>query len=402
MRILVAHEVEFIEKVVFEWQEFPEMLARLGHQVSILDYDSQSGWEDVRKWGAGPRFTRAQYRLNPQEHVDLYRMIGPPPAVLRRTYAALMSFRSARKLIQNVRPDVVLLYAVPTCGLAILSAAHSAGVPVVFRSIDTLSQLVPRALSFGVHAIERVVYSRCDKVLVANPVLETYIADMSRGRATTELLLSPVDSQRFRFRSEGREQTRKTYGIPKAAPVVVFVGSLFHFVGLDDVLGRWEHIAAAVPDARLLIVGGGPDEARLRAIASRSPACASIVFTGMRPYDEIPLLISAGDVGICPFELVPVARNANPIKIMQYLACGLPCISTPLDGTTAVLPDTLAGVVYEPPGESFARRTVRLLQNVDERVALGDAGRTWAACHHSFETLASQLSESLESAVLLQ
>lgn len=396
MRILVVHEVEFVDKVVFEWQEFPEMLMRAGYEVAVVDYDSSSSWSDLLKWGFGPKRLSVACRLEQTQRLNLFRMIGPPPRWARRLFAAAASWIVMRRVFQKFRPDVVLLYAVPTCGVAVTTVARRMGIPVVFRSIDVLSQLVPRSIAFGVHILEKKVYASCERILVANPRLGVYVRAMSRQPTRTDLLLSPVDTGRFTFQAASREHTLARLGIQTDARVVVFVGSLFSFVGLDAVLTNWARIRFEVPNAHLLVVGGGPDEERLRRARSINPECSSVTFTGMRPYDEIPALISVGALGICPFEVNPTTRDVNPIKIMQYLACSVPCVSSPLAGTMEVLPEVESGVVYAEPGEAFADAIISLLSDSTECSRLGDAGRRWVARRHSFPSLVSELGHSLE------
>lgn len=398
MRILVIHEVDFVTKVVYEWQEFPEALARAGHDVCVLDYDSHSGWADLRRWGLGPKRTITSWRLDETTRFELLRMIGPPIPGVRRIYAALASWTVMRRVFAECRPDAVLLYAVPTCGLAAVNAARRSGVPALFRSIDVLSQLVPRALGFGVDVLERAVYSTCDGVLVANPRLTDYVHRMSGGTAKTSLLLSPIDTDLFTSSSHARSEVRNRYGIAPDARVVVFVGSLFRFIGLKRLLASWEHILSSVPDAHLLIVGGGPTETRLRRIANRLSHPASVTFTGMRPYHEIPDLISAADVGVCPFEITPVTSDVNPIKVMQYLSCAIPCVCTPLEGTIQVLPESESGVLYASPGEDLARALAALLSDASRRADLGAAGRRWVVDHHGLPALVQQLAEALADA----
>lgn len=399
LRILVVHEIDFARKVVFEWQEFPEILARMGHEVAVLDYDSESGIHDVRRWGLGPKRERVPFRLDSSKSIDLFRMIGPDGAVPRRAFAATFSGAVVRRVLDEFKPDVILLYAVPTCGHAVVREAAKRGVAVVFRSIDVLSELVPRPLALGVHVLERRVYPRCDRALVANPRLADYLGRISRGRVRTELLLSPVDAERFVPAREGRAATLAQLGIPTDRRVVIFVGSLFGFIGVGDVIERWGAVRAAVPDAHLLVIGGGPDEQRLRELAAASPEAGSITFTGMRRYDEVPALISVADVGLCPFEILPVTRDINPIKVMQYLSCQVPCLCTPIDGTTQVLPEGESGVVYADPGPAFARALADLLADAARCEELGEAGRVWVTRNHSFEAVVDQLVAQFRAAI---
>jgi glycosyltransferase involved in cell wall biosynthesis len=400
MRILVVHEVDFVRKVVYEWQEFPEYLARAGHEVSVLDYDTASDWADLREWGAGPKRAAVSWRLDTAKTFELARMIGPPVPGVRRMYAAMASWTVARRVIEQSRPDVVLMYSVPTCGLAILRAARRARVPVVFRSFDVLSQLVPRVIAPGVHLLERLVYPRCNRVLVSSPHLAAYIGRMSAGRARTRQLLLPIDTDRFAPARGERTAVLTRLGIDPSSSVAVFVGTLFGFAGLDHVIESWDRVLERSPDAHLLIVGGGPDEARLRAITIGAGHRESVIFTGMRPYEEVPSLIAAADVGICPFEIQKATQDINPTKVLQYLSCGVPCVCTPLPGSMAVLPEGRSGVAYAHQGMEFLDSLGDLLADGEMRAELGASGREWVVSNHAFAGIVDRLVNELTDAVM--
>lgn len=398
MRILEVHEVDYVEKVVFEFQEFPEALSRRGNDVAVLDYDTQSGWSDIFAWGFGPKPAVVPGRLDPERTVRLFRHIGPPPRVIRRLWAAVCAPVLVRRVLDTFRPEVILLYAVPTSGWAVVREAKRRGIPVVFRSFDILSQLVPKIIEGPVHLFERWTYARCDRVLVSSPMIADYIDRLSAGRTESDLLRLSVDVDRF---SPGPDAAgiRSECGIPADAQVAVFVGVLFPFTGLLGLLDRWDAIRRSNSRAHLLIVGGGPQEAELRERVARLEVPESVTMTGMVPYATVPDYIRASDVGICPFDVLPVTQDINPVKVVGYLACGLPTICTRLEGTMAVLPHNESGVLYSEPGVHYADVLSRVLADETERRRLGSIGREWAVDHHSIDAIVAELEHHLGAAI---
>lgn len=102
------------------------------------------------------------------------------------------------------------------------------------------------------------------------------------------------------------------------APVAGFVGAWAAWVD-GELL---QQTAALLPSWRFAIIGppfGGP------------PAVgANIRFLGHRPYAALPAYLQHLDVALIPFRLTPVTEAANPVKLWEYLAAGLPVVSTPL------------------------------------------------------------------------
>jgi glycosyltransferase involved in cell wall biosynthesis len=398
MRILEVHEIDYVEKVVFEFQEFPEALAARDNVVAVMDYDTRSTWSDLRRWGLGPKDVTIPGRLDPERPMRLLRQIGPPVPVLHRLWSAFWAPVVVRRVFAAFDPEVVLLYAVPTSGWAIVREARRRGVPVVFRSFDILSQLVPKLIEGPVHLLERWTYARCDRVLVSSPLIARYVERLSGGATDTELLRLSVDVTRF---TPGPDSAgvRARAGIPADSRVAVFVGTLVPFTGLMRMLDQWDDVRRREPRAHLHIVGGGPQEDELRQRVSRLTEPGSVTMTGMVPYRDVPDHIRAADVGICPFEILPVTREINPVKVVGYLACGLPTVCTALDGTMAVLPHETSGVLYAEPGGAFADVLVGLLDDETESRRLGETGRRWAVEHHSIDAVVTQLERDLAGAI---
>src|SRR5207247_11395214 len=88
---------------------------------------------------------------------------------------------------------------------------------------------------------------------------------------------------------------------------------------------------------KLLIVGWGEDEERLKRLSIQHGVSANIVFTGLQPYSLLPDIIRSSDICINPFELNAITRDILPNKIFQYLAIGKPFVATRLPGTERFL-----------------------------------------------------------------
>jgi glycosyltransferase involved in cell wall biosynthesis len=108
-------------------------------------------------------------------------------------------------------------------------------------------------------------------------------------------------------------------------PLIGYVGLLSHFLDFEVL----EAVRQARRGGTLVIVGPGTPatEAPLRELAARG----GVALLGPRPYDGIPAWMQALDVGIIPFQANhPYVRGINPNKVYQYLAAGLPVVTTPL------------------------------------------------------------------------
>ena len=158
-----------------------------------------------------------------------------------------------------------------------------------------------------------------------------------------------VDTNRFSVRPPDPAILER---IPdRRGPVVMFVGTLYPFSGLDALLAHWGALERRSPGAMLVIVGDGPQARYLRALVSRNQLSERVFFAGVRPFDEIPAWLSAADIAINPLAVNDITRDIVPIKIFQYMACGKPIVSAPFPDLMRLLPSSEAGIVYRSSAE---------------------------------------------------
>jgi rhamnosyl/mannosyltransferase len=160
-------------------------------------------------------------------------------------------------------------------------------------------------------------------------------------------------------------ELRARYG----APFVLFVGRLRYYKGLDVLLD-----AMARCDAKLVIVGDGPEDENLRAQHARLALGDRVVFAGAVSDEDLLAHLKAASVGVLPSTH---PSEALGIAMIEYLASGLPVICTELGtGTTFVNLDGITGLVV-PPRDSaaLAGAITRLMGDADLRAQFGAAGR---------------------------
>lgn len=148
---------------------------------------------------------------------------------------------------------------------------------------------------------------------------------------------------------------RTSLGLDADTPVVLYTGTFEAYQGLDLLYAAMRHVLQTTPAARLVMVGGHPDqvEAARKAAAALGIAAATI-FTGQRPAEEIPAFLDAASVLVSPRS----SGTNTPLKIYQYLRSGRPIVATRLRTHTQVLDDEVA-ILVEPTAEKLAEGIVR-------------------------------------------
>src|SRR5688572_17486018 len=141
--------------------------------------------------------------------------------------------------------------------------------------------------------------------------------------------------------------------IPKdGAFVIGFVGTLKAWHGLTTLIDSFAKAVDEIPEARLLIVGEGPDKEQLdRAIGARNLE-SRVHFTGAVPPESVPELLASMDVAVAPY---PLLSNFyfSPLKLYEYMAAGLPIVASRIGQVEEVIQHGETGMLV-PPGDAVA------------------------------------------------
>jgi glycosyltransferase involved in cell wall biosynthesis len=396
VKILVVHEVNYLSKIIYEFQILPEILSILGHEITIIDYNDS--WQDEangRRLHLQSTVYRNIHRAYPEASITVRRPALIRLPILSRLSGAITAGIEIIRVMQEQRPDVVLLYGLPTVGVQCLLAARNFDVPIVFRAIDVSHELVPnRLLVPATKFLENFVFNAVDFNIALTPHLKKYILSYGVPERRVRLLPSGVDAEMF-SPGERNNALMAQWGIGPEDPVILFMGTIYRFSGLDRVIHEFARVLARHPKAKLLIVGSGEDEARLKALVAGQHLTNSVIFTGLQPYSILPDVIRSSDICINPFELNGITENILPTKLFQYMMCEKPVLATSLPGTRTFLSGEEQGVVYATL-ETFTGQLIDLLQDGARRAVLGKRACNTAKVYDwrgIAQTLVSWLSE---------
>jgi glycosyltransferase involved in cell wall biosynthesis len=400
MNVLFIHEVDWLNKVVFDIHTLAEALSLRGHQVYAIDYENT--WKRNNLCDLGTLKTRTFSNVSralPGSKVTLIRPGFLKIGGISRITAAVTSYFTIRKTVKSNKIDAIILYSVPTSGLQAISAAKKYRIPVIFRAIDVLNRLVAYPpLRRPTRMLEKKVYPQADMILSLSPALSRYVEQLGAKKEKIKELLIPVDTNIFHPMPPPQE-LRKKWGFKPGDKVVLFIGTLFDFTGLDTVIPGFAGVIKEIPEARLLIVGDGPQRPKLENIIKETGLGGKVTITGFQPYNTMPQYIALAEVCFNSFMMTDATRDIFPGKLVQYLACAKPVVSTPLPGVTAITPGEEQGMVFAIDAEEITKKIIVLLKDKAYRERLGQNGLEYAVKYHSLAAITGQLESSLQEAV---
>jgi glycosyltransferase involved in cell wall biosynthesis len=287
--------------------------------------------------------------------------------------------RRLRRVLAGTRPDLVHAHSAKA-GLAARLAVRGR-VPTVFQ---------PHAWSFeavdGALAALAVRWERWGARWAARVVCVSE-AERATGvragvRASWSVVPNGVDTEHHR--PAPHAGARAGLGLladtEPSDPLVVCVGRLCRQKGQDVLLRAWPAVVRRVPRARLVLVGDGPEEARLRASAP-----ASVLFAGA--VDDVVPWYRAADVVVLPSRWEGMA-----LAPLEAMACGRPVVLTEVAGARECLPPGQEPVPVEQPGP-LADRIAALLLDPPLRARLGKEARAHVVATHDVRRTAEAVME---------
>lgn len=233
----------------------------------------------------------------------------------------------------------------------------------------------------------------------------TYLGDYTRTKIAAAIgsdadklvrLAPPVDTDHFSPAADPAP-LRRRYGLGDA-PVVVSVSRLVPRKGQDRLIAAWPAVLRRIPDARLVIVGQGPDLSRLSALAANVSLADRIVFTGAVSYAELPAHHRLGTVMAMPCRSRRRGWDVEGLGIvfLEAQACGVPVVVGRSGGAPDAVLDGQTGRVVAPNDVAgLAATLVELLGDPVAARAMGEAGRRWMLEQWTLPTVAAQLREIL-------
>lgn len=233
----------------------------------------------------------------------------------------------------------------------------------------------------------------------------TYISEYTRtrlepalGGRTRLVQLSPgVDVGHYTPDVDGAA-VRRRYGLG-SAPVVVCVSRLVARKGQDVLLAGWPQVLSRHPDARLLLVGGGPEERALRRAVAAAGLQDSVVLTGPVASADLPAHYAAGDIFAMPCRTRRAGLDVEGLGMvfLEAAACGLPVVAGTSGGAPETVQEGVTGHVVEPRSREQVAGTIsRLLADPDRARAMGAAGRAWVEQRWSWTTIAETFEAILQ------
>ena len=327
--------------------------------------------------------------------LTFHRTPGSPsgPAGMREWREVNAHTQAIVRLARDWRPDLLHAHSPVLAGMAGLKAARTLGLPLVYEirafwEDAAVGNGASRAGSVKyrlTRGLENHVVSGADAVVTICRGLRDDL--VARGFSGDRIAVAPngVDLKLF-GRPVPRDMVLATELRLDTGPVIGFIGSFYDYEGLDDLIAAMPALVRDQPAARLLLVGGGPMEAALKAQAEALPVADAIRFVGRVPHDQVERYYSLCDVMAYPRKRSRLTDLVTPLKPLEAMAQGRIVAASNVGGHRELITDGLTGALFPPDDPAgCAAALAALLARVQDWPAMREVARAHVTAHHDWD-----------------
>jgi PEP-CTERM/exosortase A-associated glycosyltransferase len=316
------------------------------------------------------------------------------------------------EVIAREQPDILHAHSPSLNGLAALRAGKKHKIPVVYEcrafwedaAVDHGTSKEWGARYRITRGLETRVFRQADAVTTICDGLKQEI--MGRGIAADKITVIPnaVDIENFQFAGTRDQALEERLGL-KQKSVLGFIGSFYAYEGLTLLIDALPGIIERVPETRLLLVGGGPQEAVIKEMVSRLNLQDAVVFTGRVPHSEVSDYYNLVDIFVYPRLHMRLTDLVTPLKPLEAMAQGKLVVASDVGGHKELIVDGENGQLFcAGDGQSLTDAVVDLMNNKEQWEQMKTNGRkyveeerNWALSVSRYKKVYSSLLRSTDN-----
>jgi glycosyltransferase involved in cell wall biosynthesis len=277
-----------------------------------------------------------------------------------------------------------------------VGVARKLGVPLLLELNAPLAteQSTYRGNGLGELAAqaERWTLTQADAVLAVSSLLRDHAVSLGAEPARVQVVPNGVNSELFKPGAADR-QLRQRLGLADG-PVLGFVGGLRPWHGVEVLPDLLERLAPRHPRLQLLIVGEGPLRPELERRLNQRNLSGRVVFTGALAHEQVGDVIRLFEVALAPYPALDHAFYFSPLKVFEYMACGVGVVAARCGQIAELVRDGETGLLY-PAGdfEALAQACDRMLGEPKLRHLLGERAADFVRTHFTWDRNAARAVE---------
>ncbi|MDT3706867.1 MAG: glycosyltransferase, exosortase A system-associated [Thiobacillus sp.] len=341
--------------------------------AAILRNQRKMGWDTYHL--SGPKQLNCSVMEEDADGLHFYRTPKPTGLLSRLPGGeplAVMGAIEARltELAQALQPDVIHAHSPVLDAVPAIRVGRKLGIPVVYEirafwedaAVDHGSTRENSLRYRLTRALETWAVRKADAVTV---ICEGLRGDLvARGIVPGKITVIPnaVDLDKFAVGGSPDPELKRKLGLGNSR-VLGFIGSFYAYEGLDLLIDALPLIARQMPDVKVLLVGGGPQDVALRRQVMALGLKDRVVFAGRVPHDEVNRYYDLIDVLVYARHRMRLTDLVTPLKPLEAMAQGRLMVASDVGGHTELIQDGKTGVLFHAGNAGdLASKVVALLE----------------------------------------
>ena len=351
--------------------------------AAILREQRALGWETFHL--TSPKQGTTANAVEDVDGLRFYRCPVPPAGPAGVNELRLMRTTEARleALARELKPDVLHAHSPVLNAIPAIRVGKRLGIPVVYEirafwedaAVDHGTTAEGSLRYRATRAMETWAIKRAGHVFTICEGLRRDI--IGRGLPENKVTVIPnaVDVEGFQLSGEPDAALKQKLGLD-GKTVLGFVGSFYAYEGLDLLLDAFPTLLERHAELRILLVGGGPQDANLKARAERLGIADKVVFTGRVPHSEVSRYYDLIDLLVYPRHSMRLTELVTPLKPLEAMAQGRIFAASDVGGHRELIRDGETGRLFGAGDATALADTVSAMLNGRENwPAMRQAGR---------------------------
>lgn len=324
--------------------------------LSILKEQRRRGWETFHL--TSPKQLNCTVEEEDVDGWHFYRTAAPAKAsgLPGLNELALMRAVEARidELMDRVRPHLIHAHSPVLNAIPALRSARRRGIPVLYEvrafwedaAVDHGTTREGSLRYRLTRRMETYALRRADAVTTICEGLRADIVARGIDPAKVTVIPNAVDVEKFQQGGQADPALARELGL-EGALVIGFLGSFYAYEGLDLLIEALPLLKARHPEVKLLLVGGGPQEAALKALAKARGVEDSVRFVGRVPHDQVDRYYDLVDILAYPRHSMRLTELVTPLKPLEAMAQGRLLIASDVGGHRELIRDGETGFLFK-------------------------------------------------------
>lgn len=341
--------------------------------AAILRNQRKLGWDTYHL--SGPKQINCSVMEEDADGLHFYRTPKPAGLLARLPGGdpfAVMGAIEKRLLglAKELQPDIIHAHSPVLDAVPAIRVGRKLGIPVVYEirafwedaAVDHGSTQEGSLRYRLTRSLETWAVKNADAVTVICEGLRKDLA--ARGIPANKITVIPnaVDVDKFEMGGKPDPELKLKLGLGTSR-VLGFIGSFYAYEGLDLLITALPSILKQMPDVKVLLVGGGPQDAALKRQVMTLGLVDRVIFTGRVPHADVNRYYDLVDVLVYPRHPMRLTELVTPLKPLEAMAQGRLMVASDVGGHKELIQDGKTGVLFHAGNAGdLASKVVGLLK----------------------------------------